>query len=49
MANKMTETQLAKLREDLLRLYEAHHDQMTPNEEGAITQIRDFIHDQMDQ
>jgi hypothetical protein len=49
MAKKMTEIQLAQLREDLLRLYEVYHPKMTPREEGAISQVRDFIHDLMDQ
>lgn len=39
----MTTRQLTDLRAALLRLYEEHHDPMTPREEEAVTTIRDFI------
>jgi hypothetical protein len=44
MEKKMTENQLAQLRKDLLRLYEAHHPQMTAADEAAVSQVREFIY-----
>ena len=44
----MTYRQLTKLREDLLKLYEQHHDQMTSAEENAITVVREFIYLEQD-
>lgn len=44
----MTNRQLAKLRDDLLRLYEQHHGALSPDQEYAISTVRSLIYDLME-
>ena len=44
----MTQKQLTRLRQDLLRLYEDYAQYMRPDEQQAVTTIREFIYEQTD-